>query len=59
MRSYVCIADCPELDLDNQSHCIHVLGGDSPGSMLACPCGNTPLWKPVDEIESYYDDEGE
>lgn len=54
MNEFICVANCPELDLDNAQHCkcadpkerceLYPYSGE-------CPCGNTPIWVNMEEFQ--------
>ncbi len=42
---YICVAKCPELDVDKTPHCIEYIHNDEDMIKLLnkeCPCGNNP-----------------
>ena len=53
-KIFVCVAKCPELDLDKDKHCratlkeINFQNERYPSS--GCPCGNTPVWVDSDRL---------
>ena len=54
MSRYICIANCPELDEDNEAHCIFTesyLEGNREYDLEICPCGNTVDLKIIIESE--------
>lgn len=51
---YICVANCPELDLDGVMHCKCM----NPETRIeeyphsnGCPCGNTPMWVGMEEFQ--------
>lgn len=51
-EKFICIAKCPELDNENLRHCIDTKEGiirREDELCDYCPCGNTPIWKPIEE----------
>lgn len=54
MSKYVCVANCPELDIDNEAHCIFeesYLEDKREYDLEICPCGNTVDLKIIIESE--------
>lgn len=47
MNRYVCLAKCPELDIDNLAHCI--ISQEDLDNDIECPCGNKPKYEKVIE----------
>lgn len=48
--NYKCTAKCPELDIDNAPHC-HCFDLNFEYEMYpdGCPCGNIPIWEPIEK----------
>jgi len=54
MNRYICIANCPELDEDNEAHCIFsesCLEDKREYDLEICPCGNNTDLKIIIESE--------
>ena len=51
LKKYICIAKCPELDIDGSKHCIATENETkfgTPYNVDYCPCGNETIWKEID-----------
>lgn len=49
-KKYICIAKCPELDVDGSKRCVATLEQIREREEMChdyCPCGNQEIWEEV------------
>ena len=47
---FICVAKCPELDMDSYTHCIDTkeeIRSREDKCQDYCPCGNNPIWEEI------------